>query len=67
MDLYVVTQVTSMHVYKLNSIAGRSIKHYFLLDKGDFIVQFMDMTEEEMRQNMDDILCLIFWKFFFNP
>ncbi|PVD28265.1 hypothetical protein C0Q70_10852 [Pomacea canaliculata] len=36
----------------------RSIKHYFLLDKGDFIVQFMDMTEEEMRQNMDDILSL---------
>ncbi|XP_025097324.1 gamma-tubulin complex component 2-like [Pomacea canaliculata] len=34
----------------------RSIKHYFLLDKGDFIVQFMDMTEEEMRQNMDDIM-----------
>ncbi|KAL8599173.1 hypothetical protein ACOMHN_007889 [Nucella lapillus] len=34
----------------------RSIKHYFLLDKGDFIVQFMDMTEEEMKQNIDDIL-----------
>ncbi|GFN75493.1 gamma-tubulin complex component [Plakobranchus ocellatus] len=34
----------------------RSIKHYFLLDKGDFIVQFMDMTEVEMRQHIDDIL-----------
>ncbi|XP_064605100.1 gamma-tubulin complex component 2-like [Liolophura sinensis] len=34
----------------------KSIKHYFLLDKGDFIVQFMDMTEEEMKQNIDDIL-----------
>lgn len=34
----------------------RSIKHYFLLDKGDFIVQFMDMTEEEMKQNIDDIM-----------
>uniref|UniRef100_A0A2C9LH46 Gamma-tubulin complex component n=1 Tax=Biomphalaria glabrata TaxID=6526 RepID=A0A2C9LH46_BIOGL len=34
----------------------KSIKHYFLLDKGDFIVQFMDMTEIEMRQHIDDIL-----------
>ncbi|KAH9500248.1 Gamma-tubulin complex component 2 [Bulinus truncatus] len=34
----------------------KSIKHYFLLDKGDFIVQFMDMTEVEMRQHIDDIL-----------
>ncbi|XP_041354765.1 gamma-tubulin complex component 2-like isoform X2 [Gigantopelta aegis] len=33
----------------------RSMKHYFLLDKGDFIVQFMDMTEEEMKQDIDDI------------
>lgn len=33
----------------------RSIKHYFLLDKGDFIVQFMDMTEDEMRQDMENI------------
>ena len=34
----------------------RSIKHYFLLDKGDFIVQFMDMTEQEMKQDIDNIL-----------
>ena len=34
----------------------RSIKHYFLLDAGDFIVQFMDMTEEEMKQDMDNIM-----------
>ncbi|XP_046359513.1 gamma-tubulin complex component 2-like [Haliotis cracherodii] len=34
----------------------RSIKHYFLLDKGDFMVQFMDMTEEEMKQNIEDIM-----------
>ncbi|XP_005091505.1 gamma-tubulin complex component 2 [Aplysia californica] len=33
----------------------RSIKHYFLLDKGDFIVQFMDWTEDEMKQHIDDI------------
>lgn len=33
----------------------RSIKHYFLLDKGDFIVQFMDMTEEEMKQPYESI------------
>lgn len=34
----------------------RSIKHYFLLDKGDFIVQFMDMTTDEMKQDMEDIM-----------
>ncbi|XP_052809795.1 gamma-tubulin complex component 2-like isoform X2 [Mya arenaria] len=33
----------------------RSIKHYFLLDKGDFIVQFMDMTEDEMKQDLENI------------
>ncbi|KAJ8314606.1 hypothetical protein KUTeg_006756 [Tegillarca granosa] len=34
----------------------RSIKYYFLLDKGDFIVQFMDMTEEEMKQDIENIM-----------
>ncbi len=34
----------------------RSIKHFFLLDQGDFIVQFMDMAEDEMKKTMDDIL-----------
>ncbi|XP_052239668.1 gamma-tubulin complex component 2-like isoform X1 [Dreissena polymorpha] len=36
----------------------RSIKHYFLLDKGDFIVQFMDMTEDEMKQDLENIHCV---------
>ena len=40
----------------LSVIYYRSIKHYFLLDKGDFIVQFMDMTEDEMRQNIENII-----------
>lgn len=34
-----------------------SIKHYFLLDQGDFIVQFMDMAEEELKKPMNDIMC----------
>ncbi|XP_060602983.1 gamma-tubulin complex component 2-like [Ruditapes philippinarum] len=34
----------------------RSIKHYFLLDKGDFIVQFMDMTEDEMKLDIENIM-----------
>ena len=34
----------------------RSIKHYFLLDKGDFIVQFMDMTEDEMKLEIEEIM-----------
>jgi len=38
------------------SMITRSIKHYFLLDKGDFIVQFMDMTEDEMKQDLENIL-----------
>ena len=33
----------------------KSLKHYFLLDRGDFIVQFMDMAEDEMRKNIEDI------------
>ncbi|XP_077595358.1 gamma-tubulin complex component 2 [Stigmatopora nigra] len=34
----------------------RSIKHYFLLDKGDFFVHFMDLTDEELRKPVDDIV-----------
>ncbi|XP_064628663.1 gamma-tubulin complex component 2-like isoform X2 [Lineus longissimus] len=34
----------------------RSIKHYFLLDQGDVIVQFMDMAEDEMKKTIDDIM-----------
>ncbi|XP_077359337.1 gamma-tubulin complex component 2 isoform X2 [Festucalex cinctus] len=33
----------------------RSIKHYFLMDKGDFFVHFMDLTEEELGKPVDDI------------
>jgi len=29
------------------------VKHYFLLDQGDFIVQFMDMAEDEMKKPME--------------
>ena len=28
----------------------RSVKHYFLLDQGDFIVQFMDLCGDELCQ-----------------
>uniref|UniRef100_A0A668ARY8 Gamma-tubulin complex component n=1 Tax=Myripristis murdjan TaxID=586833 RepID=A0A668ARY8_9TELE len=34
----------------------RSIKHYFLMDKGDFFVHFMDLTEEELKKPVDDIV-----------
>ncbi|XP_054718051.1 gamma-tubulin complex component 2-like [Uloborus diversus] len=33
-----------------------SVKHYFLLDQGDFIVQFMDMAEEELQKDIDDVM-----------
>lgn len=32
------------------------MKHYFLLDQGDFIVQFMDMADEELKKNINDIM-----------
>ena len=34
----------------------RSIKHYFLMDQGDFYVYFMDLTEEELKKPVDDII-----------
>uniref|UniRef100_A0A8C5Q7X0 Gamma-tubulin complex component n=1 Tax=Leptobrachium leishanense TaxID=445787 RepID=A0A8C5Q7X0_9ANUR len=34
----------------------RSIKHYFLMDQGDFFVHFMDLTEEELKKAVDDII-----------
>ncbi|XP_016336614.1 gamma-tubulin complex component 2-like [Sinocyclocheilus anshuiensis] len=34
----------------------RSIKHYFLMDKGDFFVHFMDLTEEELKKPVDNII-----------
>ncbi|KAK1164516.1 gamma-tubulin complex component 2-like [Acipenser oxyrinchus oxyrinchus] len=34
----------------------RSIKHYFLMDQGDFFVSFMDLTEEELKKPVDDII-----------
>lgn len=37
-------------------LAHRSIKHYFLMDQGDFYVHFMDLTEEELKKPVDDII-----------
>ncbi|KAM7306256.1 gamma-tubulin complex component 2 isoform X1 [Ixodes scapularis] len=34
----------------------RSVKHFFLMDQGDFVVQFMDMSEEELSKELDDIV-----------
>ncbi|XP_047134835.2 gamma-tubulin complex component 2 [Hydra vulgaris] len=34
----------------------QSIKHYFLLDQGDFFVGFMDLAEDELKKKMDDIV-----------
>ena len=31
----------------------KSVKHYFLLDQGDFIVQFMDLCGDELCQSKD--------------
>lgn len=31
----------------------RSLKSYFLLNEGDFLLQFMDLTEDEMKMNVE--------------
>ncbi|EXC12232.1 Gamma-tubulin complex component 2 [Morus notabilis] len=33
----------------------RSIKHYLLLDQGDFLVHFMDIAKDELTKKLDDI------------
>ncbi|CAN6452388.1 unnamed protein product [Victoria cruziana] len=33
----------------------RSLKHYFLLDQGDFLVHFMDMARDELLKKPDEI------------
>jgi gamma-tubulin complex component 2 len=33
----------------------RSLKHYFLHDQSDFLVHFMDISEEEMQKERDNI------------
>ena len=33
----------------------RSLKHYFLLDQSDFMVHFMDISEEEIKKNISEI------------
>lgn len=32
----------------------QSVKHYFLMDEGDFMVQFMDMAEDELQKCVED-------------
>ncbi|CAH9051446.1 unnamed protein product [Cuscuta europaea] len=33
----------------------RSIKHYLLLDQGDFLVHFMDIAKEELMKKLDEV------------
>ncbi|XP_058800560.1 gamma-tubulin complex component 2-like isoform X2 [Phymastichus coffea] len=43
---------------KENDLMGRlrSVKNYFLLAQGDFVVQFMNLCEAELSKNMYDIV-----------
>lgn len=34
----------------------RSVKHYFLLDQGDFIVTFLSLCEKELNKNLADMI-----------
>ncbi|KAF1329891.1 Gamma-tubulin complex component 2, partial [Globisporangium splendens] len=42
---------------KDNDLANRlnSLKHYFLMDQGDFFVDFMDVAEEELKLRADKL------------
>ncbi|CAL8090112.1 unnamed protein product [Orchesella dallaii] len=33
----------------------QSVKHYLLMDQGDFIVQFLDLAEDELNKQIDDL------------
>jgi gamma-tubulin complex component 2 len=41
-----------------NDLIGRllSVKRYFLLQQGDFIIQFMDACEQELGKKVDEVL-----------
>ncbi|GLV35243.1 Gamma-tubulin ring protein 84 [Carabus blaptoides fortunei] len=43
---------------KENDLMGRlrSVKHYFLLDQGDFILQFLNLCEKELSKNVNQVL-----------
>lgn len=34
----------------------KSVKHYFLLDKGDFIVAFLTLCEKELNKSVNDVI-----------
>ena len=34
----------------------RSVKHYFFLDAGDFILHFMSLCGAELVKNVDDVI-----------
>lgn len=34
----------------------KSVKNYFLMSQGDFIIQFMEATEQELSKKIDDII-----------
>ena len=40
-----------------NDLIGhlKSVKHYFLLDQGDFVVQFLDVCGDELAQPVNDV------------
>ncbi|RVW46559.1 Gamma-tubulin complex component 2 [Vitis vinifera] len=47
-----------VHIFDKNyDLLGklRSIKHYLLLDQGDFLVHFMDIARDELAKRLDDI------------
>ena len=49
------SNTTKYDLISKTSIDLRSVKHYFLLDQGDFIVQFLDLCETELLQNVNSV------------
>uniref|UniRef100_A0A672PWY8 Gamma-tubulin complex component n=1 Tax=Sinocyclocheilus grahami TaxID=75366 RepID=A0A672PWY8_SINGR len=52
----VLFQMRASFIFHLETKVLESIKHDFLMDKGDFFVHFMDLTEEELKKPVDNII-----------
>ncbi|XP_015792715.1 gamma-tubulin complex component 2 [Tetranychus urticae] len=54
---YASKKLLHMLINESNLIAHlNSVKHYFFMDKGDFLVLFMDMAADELKKDIDDIV-----------
>lgn len=57
-DAYTLSSKALLDLLEEHDLMGRllSVKRYFLLQQGDFIVQFMDACEGELMKNVDEVI-----------